>query len=290
MDNWSSDYLVIWLMELTNQPDDQMPNYLESVALESSIQRAAAQTERFGRLADVAVEARHRLLDQESLDVLEAHLLDARGRILVQPQAEIAGADRGGLRHQHAALDRVIELADVARPRMVEQRLQRRRLEAGDRLPVPLRVLLQEVRRQRRNVFTPLAQRRQGNLDRVQPEEQILAEPARRNFFREIRVRRRDDADVDVARARRADALEVARFEDAQQLRLQIQRHVGNLVEKQRAAVGQLEAADTVGLRIGERALHVAEELALEHAFRQAAGVDRHEPFPGARRHGMNRL
>src|SRR5437016_2149164 len=119
-----------------------MPNYLESVPLQTAIERAAAQPQGLGRLADVAVEARHRLLDQESLDVLEAHLLDARRRILVQAQAEVARTDRRRLRHQHAALDRVIELADVARPRMIEQRLQRLRLEPGDVLAIALRVLL----------------------------------------------------------------------------------------------------------------------------------------------------
>jgi len=72
----------------------------------------------------------------------------------------------------------VIELADVAGPRMIEQRLQRRRLETGDVLPVSLRVLAQEVGGQRRNVLAAFAQRRQLDLDGVQPEQQILAEPS----------------------------------------------------------------------------------------------------------------
>ena len=46
---------------------------------------------------------------------------------------------------------------------------------------------------------------------------------------------------------------------------------------KQRAAVRQLEAADAIGLRVGERALHVPEQLALEHALGQSADVDRDE-------------
>jgi hypothetical protein len=33
------------------------------------------------------------------------------------------------------------------------------------------------------------------------------------------------------------------------------QRHVRDLVEEQRAAVGELEAADAIGLRVGEGAL-----------------------------------
>jgi len=44
---------------------------------------------------------------------------------------------------------------------------------------------------------------------------------------------------------------------------------VADLVEKQRAAVGELEAAGAVRFGVGERAAHVAEQLALEDAFRQ---------------------
>ena len=56
---------------------------------------------------------------------------------------------------------------------------------------------------------------------------------------------------------------------------LQIHRHVGDLIEEQRAAVGQFEAADTIHLGVGECALDVPEQLAFKNAFRQAAGVHR---------------
>ena len=83
-----------------------------------------------------------------------------------------------------------------------------------------------------------------------------------------------DHADVDVARGRGADALEFAGLEHAQQLRLLAERNVGDLVEEERAAVGEFEATDAVGARVGEGALDVAEELALEGALGERAGVD----------------
>src|SRR5882724_3327400 len=86
--------------------------FLQAVSLEAPIERAAAEAERLGRLAHVAVEARHRFLDEEPFDVLEAHVLDARGRIAIDPQPQLAEANRGALRHQHAALDGMVELAD----------------------------------------------------------------------------------------------------------------------------------------------------------------------------------
>ena len=45
-------------------------------------------------------------------------------------------------------------------------------------------------------------------------------------------------------RLRAAQALELLLLQDAQQLGLQRRRDVADLVEEQRAAVGQLEAAD----------------------------------------------
>ena len=99
----------------------------------------------------------------------------------------------------------------------------------------------------------------------------------------QVGVRRRDDAHVDAARARRADALDLAALQHAQQLRLLRQRHVADLVEEERAPVGELEAADAIGLRVGERALHVAEQLALEHALREPAHVHGDERLAGAR-------
>ena len=67
-------------------------------------------------------------------------------------------------------------------------------------------------------------------------------------------------------RARAAQALELALLQHAQQLRLQLQRDLADLVEKHRAVVGQLEAADALRDRAGERAPLVPEQLALEQA------------------------
>jgi hypothetical protein len=73
-----------------------------------------------------------------------------------------------------------------------------------------------------------------------------------------------DDAHVGVDAAARADAHERARFQDAQQAHLQLERHLGDLVEEERSAVGLLEVALVlpVGARIA--ASLVAEHLVLD--------------------------
>ena len=67
-------------------------------------------------------------------------------------------------------------------------------------------------------------------------------------------------------------------------------RHVGDLVEEEGAAVGHLEASDAVALGVGEGALDVAEELALEDALGEAAGVDGDQRLSTAVRDGVQQL
>src|SRR5690606_680233 len=63
-------------------------------------------------------------------------------------------------------------------------------------------------------------------------------------------------------------------LKNAEQLDLHIEAHVPDLVEKERAALGKLEASDSGADRSGERALLVTEQLALEQLARDRAAVD----------------
>ena len=68
-----------------------------------------------------------------------------------------------------------------------------------------------------------------------------------------------DQAHIHFDGARAAQPFELVLLQDAQQLGLQLQRNVADFVEKQRAFMGQLEAADLLRDGAGERALLVAE-------------------------------
>src|SRR5262249_18614187 len=86
-----------------------------------------------------------------------------------------------------------------------------------------------------------------------------------------------DDADVDLLFLRAADGTDSAFLQDAEELGLQAQRHLADLVEKQGPAVGELEEAFLIVLGAGERALLVAEELALEEGLGEGGAVLRDE-------------
>src|SRR5690349_21490954 len=99
---------------------------LQPVTLQPTIEGRTAQSERFRGLADVAVEARHGLLDQEALDILEAHVLEASAAsVFARAQSEVGRSDERPLRHEDGAFHRMIQFAHVPRPAVLEQRLHR---------------------------------------------------------------------------------------------------------------------------------------------------------------------
>ena len=127
---------------------------------------------------------------------------------------------------------------------------------------------------EQRDVVAPLAQRRDVQRHHAQAVEQVLAEAALAHGGVEVAVGGRDDAHVDVLGFARPDRRHLAALEHAQQLGLEVDRHVADLVEEERAAVRLAEAPGARRHRAGEGAALVAEELALEQLARDRGGVD----------------
>ena len=96
--------------------------------------------------------------------------------------------------------------------------------------------------------------------------------PARISACRSLFVAARTRAST-VMRVGAADRLHRLFLEDAQHLGLRLEAHVADLVEEDRPAVGDLELAAPVGHRAGERAAHVAEELALDQLLGNGRAV-----------------
>src|SRR6266545_1714825 len=221
---------------------------LEAMALQAPVERAARQAEGLRGPAHVPVETGERLLDEEALDLFEAHVVEARLPFPPGPEPEVLGLHLGAVGHEHRPLDRVVELPHVPRPGVLGEASHGRGLEAGDALSIALGVLAEEVGGEEGNVLPPLAQGRDPDLDGVQAEEQVLAEARRRHLGVQVGVGGGQDAHVDPAR---------------------------------------LGGAYPVGLGVGERALHVAEELALENALGEASRVHGGERARGAQGDGV---
>ena len=131
--------------------------------------------------------------------------------------------------------------------------------------------------RKQRDVLPVLAKQRQRDMDDVQSIEEITAEPPGLDFLGEVPVGARDDADVDLDGLGAADCPNLLFLDHAQKLHLQVQRHLADLVEKDRAAVGGDEQPAACLYRAGESALHVPEELAFEERLRDGSAVDWNE-------------
>src|SRR6185503_18901082 len=189
----------------------------------------------------------------------------------------------------HQPLHLVLELADVAGPVVAHHQLHRLLAEAPDGLADLVGVALEEMIGEDRDVLAPLAERRQPEREDLEPVVEILAEAAPGDLLLQVAVGRGDDAHVDVLRRRGADRADLPLLERAEELRLERRRRLRDLVEEERAPVRDLEEALLLVDRAGERALLVAEELALEQALGERRAVLRDEELvaaPGAVVHG----
>src|SRR5437762_10389603 len=241
------------------------------------MQRRALHADKGGGARDVAAEPRDLRQEVFALEHL-AGVAQRQGHDLAAlVPFDDGGCDRGDLvrqhvgvyrlsgiarRHDQQPIDDVAQLADIAGPGVGLQRRQcvlakLARLDARRR-GAPRH----EMAGQERDVFAPLAQGRHPDRHDVEAVEQIFAEAAAGDFGAQIAVRGGDDADVDLDPARSAHPLEGLLLKGTDDLALRFQRHVGDLVEKQRAAMRPLERADLSRLAIV--AGLAAEQLDLE--------------------------
>ena len=96
---------------------------------------------------------------------------------------------------------------------------------------------------QREDVLGPLPQARQVQGAAGDPVVEVVAEGAPGLLGREVPVGRADEPEGALAPRVAPDPLERALLDDPEQLGLEGHRQLADLVEEQRAAVGQLEGA-----------------------------------------------
>src|SRR6202030_1503532 len=133
---------------------------------------------------------------------------------------------------------------------------------------------LDKVADQQRHIFPALAQRGNLNGKNVEAVVQIAAKSALGDQLGKVAVGGGHHANVDALRAVAAQALEFLLLEHAKQFWLQLERNIGNFVEKKGATVGQLEAADFLADGTGEGAAFVAEEFRFEKAGGNCGAID----------------
>src|ERR1035438_4536726 len=154
---------------------------------------------------------------------------------------QAGGPDVGGILQNHGALNCVPQLADISRPVVRQQQafgFGRKTVNLALEFAV---VVLDEESGHRQNILGPLAQRRDDELDYVQPIVKILPESAFSDGLTQILIGGRYDAYIDTDVAQAPQAPEALLFQDAQKLGLQRERDLTDFVEEKSALVGELE-------------------------------------------------
>src|SRR6185369_16472826 len=98
--------------------------------------------------------------------------------------------------------------------------------------------------------------------EHAEPEVEVLAQRFVGNRLARIAVRGGDQARVDALFLLAADGQDHALLQNAQEMRLQLDRHLRQLVEEHSASVGALEEAEVAANRAREATLLVTEQLA----------------------------
>src|ERR1700675_3022194 len=147
-------------------------------------------------------------------------------------------------RENHRALQQVFEFTDIAGPGIVRKRVHG---AGGNVLNLFIEAaaeLLHEIADEERNVFRTLAQRGDLNGKNIEAVVEVAAKSALGDQFRKIGVGGSDDTDIYASRSRASETFEFLLLQNAEKLGLQFEREVADFVEKERAAVGEFEAAD----------------------------------------------
>src|SRR5215470_5032772 len=114
------------------------------------------------------------------------------------------------------------------------------------------------------DVFTALTQRRHHDRKDAQPVVQVRTKRSLRHRVSQIAIRGCNHAHIHFHAATTADELKLPFLEHAQQLRLQLERKLANLIEKERAAISERKATRPLCVGAGKSSLLVPEQLALD--------------------------
>lgn len=180
---------------------------------------------------------------------------------------------------QSEALGEVLKLADVARPGVVEDLVEKglTQLHRGASSGLEL---LQEVFEEVEDVFGALPQGGNDEADDVEAKEQVFAEAAVFNGVFKGLIRGGDDAGVGLNDLLGADGADLSFLNGAEQGHLGGHGDIADFIEEQGALIGGLEEPGFVPSGAGEAAFDVAKELGFEEVLGDGSAVEGDEaPF-----------
>ena len=237
--------------------------------------RAAARLWLPAQAASAAtIRSRSVLADRDAIAVGPDRHPGRRRQLL---HRQVLALQRRAGAEQHRPLHHVLELADVPGPGVASRAAPIIRRGMRRRLADPARGRSARTNSSASGRISSLRARSGGMVSvmPLQPEVEVLAERAALDLGLEVAVRRRDEPDVDPARADAAEARHLARLDHAQKLGLGRPAAArpprpGTRVPPRR----RLQQARLGLHRAGERAPLVPEQLALQQRLGQRRAVE----------------
>src|SRR5581483_3018813 len=117
-------------------------------------------------------------------------------------------------------------------------------------------------------------QRRHAKRKDIESVIEIFSKSTRRHLFLEVAVGRRDDSHISPSRSVVANTFVTLLLKHAQQLALDLQGNLSDFIQENGSALRGFEPSRPVFDRAGERAAHVAEELAFKKLVRNRRAID----------------
>ncbi len=187
---------------------------------------------------------------------------------------KIFGRQVGIFSEYESAFESVAKFADVAGPGVCGKHAARsvREFRAGTIVNCYERN--EQMFRERENVCTSLAKRRNGERKNVETKKKIFAELSGGDGGLKIHIGEGDEAGFDTKRLRAAETLESALLKDAQQFCLRVGREGRDFVKDDGAGTAKLEAAEFAFDGSGEGAAFVAKKLAFNEGGRKGSAID----------------
>ena len=196
-------------------------------------------------------------------------MLPQRQRDRLRGKVDVLRVDDVGVRHGSRALQHVFQLAEVARPVVVDELAECLAGEGFFRDVVPLAYILHQLVRQQVDVLPAVPQGRHLHGEGGEAVVEILPEASALHLVPQLGAGDGQQSHVHVHRAGGADGLYLVALDGIEQLRLHVQGQAAHLVQQQRAAVRLAEQSGGAVLTAEQG------DLQQSRVHRRAVGADK---------------
>ena len=148
----------------------------------------------------------------------------------------------------------------------------------------------QKMVRQKWNVIPALSQRRQFDIDYIEPVKQIFTKLAILDSPQKLPVGCGDETGLNLLVGIAAQTLVLPFLQHAQKFLLQVEVHIANFIQKNSAGLSKLQFTDAPLYRPGKSTLFVPEQFAGQQVFGQDRTINGHKRFFGIGTMIMNRF